>query len=169
MTEPGSGAPPGWFPDYTGYPRWWDGAQWGPYAPPPPAPQDSGQALSVVSHLGTVAGGVILPLVIYLTEGKKNPFVRHHAREALNFQITFLIVYLGAFLLFFGSFFLSFAFSFADGDGSSFAGFFFPFPLIFLVWFGAIGFSILGAVRASQRELWRYPVVIRFVKDDAPA
>ena len=160
MTEPGSGAPPGWYPDHTGYPRWWDGAQWGPYAPPPPAPPDSNQALSVISHLGTVAGAVILPLVIYLTEGKKNPFVRHHAREALNFQLTCLIVYLGGFLLFFGSTLLSFV-----GD-SSFPGYFFPFPLFSLIWFGAIGFSILGAVRASQRQLWRYPVGIRFFKAD---
>lgn len=27
-------APPGWYPDTTGYMRWWDGHQWGPYAPP---------------------------------------------------------------------------------------------------------------------------------------
>ncbi len=165
MTEPGSAAPPGWYRDHTGYPRWWDGAQWGPYAPPPAAPQDSSQALSVISHLGTVMFVVVVPLVVYLTEGKKNSFVRHHAGEALNFQLTFLVVYLGGFLLFFGSFFLSTAFSFA-GDGS-FPGFFLPFPLLFLSWFGAIGFSILGAVRASQRQWWRYPVAIRFLKPGA--
>jgi len=119
----------------------------------------------VISHLGTVAGGIILPLVIYLTEGKKNPFVRHHSREALNFQITFLIVYLGGFLLFFGSFAVSLAVSSA-GDGS-FLGFFFPFPLLFLIWFGAIGFSIMGAVRANQGQWWRYPLAIRFVKGEA--
>jgi uncharacterized Tic20 family protein len=158
VIEPGSSAPPGWYPDHTGYPRWWDGTQWGPYAPPPPARQDWGQALSVISHLGTVAGGVILPLVIYLTEGRKNAYVRHHAREALNFQLTFLIASLGGMLLFFGSFLLSFA------SDSSFPGFFFPFPLFWLIWLGAIGLSILGAVRASQHQWWRYPVTIRFVK-----
>jgi uncharacterized Tic20 family protein len=164
VTEPGSGAPPGWYRDHTGYLRWWDGSQWGPYAPPPPAPQDAGQALSVVSHLGTVAGWVILPLVVYLTEGKKNSFVRHHAREALNFQLTFLIVYVGASLVFFGSFFLSPVLPIAD-DGF-FTGFVSPFPLVFLVWIGALAFSVLGAVRASQRQWWRYPVAIRFVKDE---
>ncbi len=163
MTQPGSAAPPGWYQDHTGYLRWWDGAGWGPYAPAPPAPQESNQALSVLCHLGIVVGGVILPLVIYLTEGKKNAFIRHHAREALNFQITFLIVYLGAFALFFGAFFVSMLSS-IDGDG--FSGFFFPFPLIILVWFGAVGLAIMGAVRANQRQWWSYPVAIRFVKGD---
>ncbi len=160
MTIPGSSAPPGWYRDHTGYARWWDGTQWGPYAPPPPPRRDSSQTLSVLSHLGTVAGGVILPLAVYLSEGKKNSFVRHHAREALNFQLTFLIAYLGCFLLYFGSFILSLA------RDDSFPGFFFPFPLMFLVWFGAIGFSIMGAVRASQGQWWRYPVAIRFLKPD---
>lgn len=160
MTEPGSAAPPGWYRDHTGYPRWWDGAQWGPYAPPPAVPRDSSQALAVIAHLGIVAGGVILPLAIYLSEGKKNSFVRHHAREALNFQLTFLILFFVGFLLYFGSFFLSFA---AD---SSFPGFFFPFSLMPLIWFGAIGFSVMGAVRASQHQGWRYPVAIRFLKGD---
>ncbi|HSH58958.1 MAG TPA: DUF4870 domain-containing protein [Acidimicrobiales bacterium] len=163
MNEPGSAAPPGWYQDHSGYLRWWDGARWGPYAPPP-APQESGQALSVVSHLGIVAGGFILPLVIYLTEGKKNPFVRHHAREALNFQLSFLILYLGTFVLLVGAFFVPAASSF--GDDGAFSGFFFPFPLIFLVWFGALGFSIMGALRANQRQWWSYPLAIRFVKGD---
>ena len=28
----------GWYPDHTGHLRWWDGQQWGPYAPPQQAP-----------------------------------------------------------------------------------------------------------------------------------
>lgn len=159
------GPPPGWYSDHTGYRRWWDGAQWGPYAPPPQSPEESGQALSVLCHLGTVAGGVILPLVVYLTEGRKNPFVRHHAREALNFQLTFLMVWLAGMALLFASFALSFAL--VAASDSSLPGFFFPFPVLFLVWFGAIGVSVMGAVRASQRQWWRYPVAIRFVKADA--
>jgi uncharacterized Tic20 family protein len=159
VTEPGSAAPPGWYRDHTGYPRWWDGTQWGPYAPPPP-PRDSSHTLAVICHLGSVAGGFILPLAIYLSEGNKNSFVRHHAREALNFQLTTLIAYLGGFLLFFGSFFLSAA------SDSSFPGFFFPFSLFSMIWFVPVGFSVMGAVRASQNQWWRYPVAIRFLKDE---
>jgi len=114
----------------------------------------------VISHLGIVAGGVILPLVVYLSEGKKNTFVRHHAREALNFQLTFLIVYLCGFLLYGASIFLSVV------RPDAFPGFFVPFSLLPLLWFGAVGFSIMGAVRASQQQWWRYPVAIRFLRPD---
>jgi hypothetical protein len=30
MTTP----PPGWYPDVTGQPRWWDGTQWTEHVPP---------------------------------------------------------------------------------------------------------------------------------------
>ena len=128
--------------------------------PPPPPPRDTSRTLAVISHLGGVAGGFILPLAIYLSEGNKNSFVRHHAREALNFQITYLIVYLVGVALFFGSFFLSVA------SDRSFPGFISPLPLFSLIWFGSIGFSVMGSVRASQNQWWRYPVAIRFLKDE---
>lgn len=165
MTEPGSAAPPGWYRDHTGYHRWWGGNQWGPYAPPPPPPRDNSRTLATICHLGSLAGGFILPLAIYLSEGdKKGSFVRHHAREALNFQITMMIASLGFVVLFFG--FLFFGFFFLSGASDSSFGFFFPFPLFSLLWFVPVGFSVMGAVRASQDQWWRYPVAIRFVKGD---
>jgi len=119
--------------------------------------------LAVISHLGSVVGGFafLLPLVIYLTEGEKSSFVRHHAREALNFQLTFLILYLAGALLFFASLLLSFT-----GD-FYFPSLIFPFPLFFLLWAGAIGFSVTGAVRANQHQWWRYPLTISFLKAEA--
>jgi hypothetical protein len=40
-TTQGGQAAPGWYDDGTGHQRWWDGQQWGPYAPPAqPAPQE---------------------------------------------------------------------------------------------------------------------------------
>ena len=160
MTHQLNAAPPGWYPDQTGHLRWWDGARWGLYAPPR-SPTDSGKAFAVVSHVGMFAGGFVLPLVIYLTEGKKDEFVRHHSREALNFQITFLAVW----ILAMGGFFLSFLLSVGADDDF---GFFFPFPPLFpvllMVQAASMALAILGAVRASQDQWWRYPLSIRFVK-----
>ncbi len=148
--------PPGWYPDNSGHVRWWDGARWGAYAPPPP-PRHTWRWLSVVSHVGTFAGGFVLPLVVYLTEGKKDQFVRHHSSEALNFQITFTLVWFAAFAVLLFTAFISEA---ADAPPLPFLT---VFPLMFVLFLAASALSILGAVRASQERWWRYPVAIRLV------
>ena len=35
--------------------------------------------------------------------------------------------------------------------------------------FGALALSIVGMIRASRREWWRYPVNIRFVRGARPS
>ena len=80
------------------------------YTPPPPpggqppAPGYSGPLMpsseernwALVSHVGTIvsawfAMGFLCPLVIMLVKGNESPFVRRHAVESLNFQISLLI------------------------------------------------------------------------------
>jgi uncharacterized protein len=147
--------PPGWYPDPTGAQRWWDGAQWGPAAPVA-SEAESGKTLATLAHLGILAGSFPLPLIIRLTEGRKNAFVKHHATEALNFQITFMIFWLGLFAV------LSAATpSHTSHLSAGQAVLFACLPLAFL---GNFVLSILGCVRASQQLWWRYPVSIRFVR-----
>lgn len=44
--------------------------------------------LALASHLSWIVGlPIVVPLVVYLIR-QDNPFVRHHAAEALNFHIT---------------------------------------------------------------------------------
>jgi uncharacterized Tic20 family protein len=103
---------------------------------------DNSKILVILAHLGCVLGGFILPLVIYLVE-KRDPFVRHHAAEALNFQlavIVALVVSIPLMLLI--------------------VGFFTFLAAMVLNWV----FGIMGAIKASQGQWWRYPVNIRFVK-----
>ena len=45
-------------------------------------------------HLGFFAGGFVGPLVLRVTEGRKDDFVRHHSSEALNGNLTIMLVYL---------------------------------------------------------------------------
>ena len=45
----------------------------------------------LASHLGIFLLAVILPLILRLTEGDRNAFVRHHSTEALNFQLSVAI------------------------------------------------------------------------------
>ncbi len=42
------------------------------------------KTLAILSHLGPILGGFVLPLVLFLV-AKDKPYVRHHACEALNF------------------------------------------------------------------------------------
>lgn len=163
--------PPGWYPDAYGL-RWWDGAAWGAYAPPAapghaPYPfggwseEESGKTAAIFAHLGCVFGGFLLPLVIYLTQKDQNRFTRHHAAEALNFQLTLIVGWVGVVAVAFGGLLLWGATS----DSTDF-----PWPLILVVVaIALVGvstwvFSIIGAIKASQKEWWTYPIRIRFVR-----
>lgn len=153
--------PPGWYQDpQTQAPRWWDGTQWGPVASTPPSSDgNSNTALSVICHLGMFLFAILLPLIIYVTIGKDDHDVRHHAREALNFQITFLIFWFAGFLVVFGWF----GFGMSPNEGAPPIGFFVLFISMFVLFFVAIGFAIYGAVQAGRGHRWHYPVSIRLV------
>ena len=104
----------------------------------------------MVAQLSQLVGGFVVPLVLYLTAGKDDPFIRHHSAEALNFSITYLIASFATFALFF-------------------VGIFFP-PLfigLFLAWLaiiiGHLVLLVMASVAAYRGEWWRYPVCIRLV------
>ena len=162
--DPEVTAPAGWFMTEAGY-RWWDGQAWGMLAPPPPPVDDvtSGRGLAILCHFGLLIGGFIVPLVVYLVEGPKNRFVRHHSREALNFNITLMIVWIFVFVPAWIAILVS-SFGHQSRNGGPPARVFLFFGGAMVIWAFALGCSILGAIRASQGELWRYPICIRFVR-----
>lgn len=153
METGSSTPPPGWYPDPDGNLRWWDGRQWGQVrsaAPPQPAPAPGTgtgggtdpKTLAMLAQLLGLLTGFLGPLIIYLVNGDKDPFVRHHAAEALNFQITLVIAYLVSAVLML-----------------VLVG----FVLFFVVFIGAIVLCIQAAVAANRGEWYRYPVNIRLV------
>jgi uncharacterized Tic20 family protein len=90
-----------------------------------------------------IALGFLGPLVVLLVRGDRSPFVRQHAVEALNFNLTVLIYVAISVIL--------------------------AILLIGILMLVALGILyvvavIIGAVRASSGELYRYPLTIRFVK-----
>ncbi|SFG50228.1 hypothetical protein SAMN05421678_106172 [Actinopolymorpha cephalotaxi] len=100
------------------------------------------------AHLGSfvaayVALGFLCPLIVLLAKGKDSAYVRYHAVESLNFQLTTLLAAAIAGLL--------------------------VFVVIGLVLLPFIGIAyvvlvILASVAARRGEWYRYPVNIRFVK-----
>jgi uncharacterized Tic20 family protein len=78
-----------------------------------------------------------------LTKGKESSFVRAHAVESLNFQITVFIVAVVC------------AITICIGIGAI---------LLPVVGIAALVFSIIAGLKANEGQLYKYPVNIRLVK-----
>lgn len=96
----------------------------------------------MLAHLLGLLTGFVGPLVLYLVNGEKDPFVRHHAAESLNFQITLTIAAVVSILAIF-----------------VLVG----IVLLPIVIIGGFVLQIIGAVKANAGEWWRYPVNLRLV------
>lgn len=124
--------------------RWWDGSQWGATSPVV-APAGSGSDPKTMAMLAQLLGiftGFLGPLVIYLVNGDKDRFVKHHSAEALNFQLTVLIAQLVSVVLML-----------------VLVG----FVMFIVVWVLALVFSIQATIAANRGEWYRYPINIRMV------
>ncbi len=120
-----------------------------PFVPVEPAPLSAldERNWAVAAHLsGFVAAYVALgflgPLTVLLIAGHRSPYVRHHAVEALNFNLSILLWLLVSALL--------------------------VIVLIGIPMLVAVGVTyvvavVLGAVAAGRGESYRYPLTIRFV------
>ncbi|MDQ1702241.1 MAG: uncharacterized protein QOF57_1493 [Frankiaceae bacterium] len=136
-----------------------------PYQPGPPPPYQQGQPYqqgpndgwrpvsqdernwAMAAHVGSfvaayVALGFLAPLVVLLAKGNLSPYVRMHAVESLNFQISALIyaaVSLVLILVLIGV------------------------PMLIALGIFYLVTVILGTVAASAGKPYRYPLTIRFV------
>jgi uncharacterized Tic20 family protein len=131
-----------------------------PPPPPPPSsvppqggpPHPSGttqdeRTWALASHIGCVVGAFfamafLVPLVIMLVKGNESAFVRAHAVESLNFQLSMLIYGIVGVIL---------AFVLIG---------FIILPVLGVLWLVCV---ILATMRASEGRDYRYPVTIRYV------
>ena len=162
--EPPPAAPSaaGWYPDPAGSAahRYWDGSRWTdalssaiPLAGPHNARDDS-RTYALAAHLSALLSLVVGfsflgPLVIYLVK-KDDPFVRRHAAEALNFNLSVLLyaivlVVVGLLLL-------------IVVVGILVWLLLIPLGVVWLV------FICIAATKAGQGADYRYPLTIRFVQ-----
>jgi len=114
-----------------------------------PGTPPENRSMAMLAHLGAFVGGFILPLILMVTTGKTDPFVRYHAVESLNFQLTYLAFFVGGFLISLVTLGL---------------GLILFFPLLIIVAIGHMVFAIQGCIAANRGEWYRYPICIRFVK-----
>ncbi|MDF1595524.1 MAG: DUF4870 domain-containing protein [Acidimicrobiia bacterium] len=129
--------------------------------PPPPAGQDAPAVFAagamptseertwtIAAHISAFVSlvgipPVIGPLVVWLMKKDSSPTIDAHGKEAVNFNLSFLLYGIVAFLLLFVR-----------------IGFIL-LPVVAIAWFVLV---IVGTMKASNGEFYRYPVTIRFIK-----
>lgn len=111
-------------------------------APGPIATSD--KALMILSHASPLLGvGLILPFIVWLVKRNEPDPVAAHAVEALNFHLSLLIytvLLIPLCIIAVGA------------------------PLLILLAIASVVLAIIGAVRASEGVLYRYPLTIRMIK-----
>lgn len=103
-------------------------------------PSSDEKTLAILSHILTIVSSFIAPLIIYLLKKDESPYVRDHAKESLNFQITMFIICAVLFITIIG---------------------------ILLVWVVQIAnliLVIIATIKASENKMYRYPFNFRLIK-----
>ena len=139
--------------------------QWQPGPPPPGIPQpglsgppptsapapmtpQSEHNWAMAAHLSSfaaayVALGFLGPLVVLLMAGNRSPFVRRHAVEALNFNLSWLLYIVVAGVL---------------------VWLLVGIPLIIVLGLAYLVLVVLAAIEASNGREFRYPLTFRVVR-----
>ncbi|MEX2479735.1 MAG: DUF4870 domain-containing protein [Gammaproteobacteria bacterium] len=105
--------------------------------------------LAMFGHLAGLLGfvipfaSVLAPLVLWLLNRSRHPYIDEQGREAINFQLTILVYLLLAFALVLALVGLVLI------------------PLIVLF---QLIMVLVAAVRVNDGEAWRYPVTLRFLR-----
>ncbi len=89
-------------------------------------------------------GTVIVPVILWMIWRDRDPYIDEMGREATNFQLSMVLYYIISFVLCFiiiGFFLITAAFIFH------------------------LAFIIVGSIQASRGNHYRYPMIIRFIKD----
>ena len=115
--------------------------------PPQPLPADQERLWAMLAHLlsfvaAYIALGFIAPLVVLLVFGPRSAYVRAHAVESLNFNLTWLLyAIIGVILAFL----------------------LIGIPILIALGIAYLVLVIIASVRANNGEFFRYPLTIRFV------
>ncbi len=131
----------------------------GSAGPPPPhaALTSEVRGWGLAAHLSAFVGAWVAlaflgPLVVWLVGRERHPFIDHHAKEALNFNLTFLLIgVVGGLIAFFGA------------VVTLGLGLVVIVPAAIILGLAWIIFPIIAAVRAWDGQGYRYPLTIRFV------
>ena len=121
-----------------------------PGGPPgqPPLPPEQERLWAMLAHLlsfvaAYIALGFLAPLIVLLVFGPRSAYVRAHAVESLNFNLSWLIYAIVGLVLIFVA-----------------------IGVVVLIALGIayVVLVIIASVRANNGEFFRYPLTIRFIR-----
>ena len=133
---PPAGPPPGGGPPAGGRPAG------------PPLPPDQERLWGMLAHLlsfvaAYIALGFVAPLVVLLVFGPRSAYVRAHAVESLNFNLSWLLyAFVSGILLLVGIGFL----------------------LLIALGIAYVVLVVIASFRANNGQFFRYPLTIRFIR-----
>ena len=123
--------------------------------PPPPPPPGQGQLppeqerlWAMLAHLLSFVAaylflGFVAPLIVLLVFGPRSAYVRAHAVESLNFNLSWLLYGIVGVIL---------------------AFVFIGIPILIALGIAYLVLVVIASVRANNGEFFRYPLTIRFVR-----
>ncbi len=124
---------------------------------PPGAPTTHDKSLAMLCHLLAFAGGIapiagnlLGPLVMWLTQREKSAFADYHGKESLNFQITISLA-------------LALCFAFTAAFSWVLIGLL-GIPLMVAIALYATVMTIIAAIKANEGVHYRYPFTLRLIK-----
>ena len=101
------------------------------------------RAYAALAHLSQVGGLVLAPMLLLASLGRRSLFVDRHAKEAFNFQVTYLLLFVAAVVVA------------LRGTGPTVLG---------VVAAYGLAFAAFAALRSWQGAFFRYPLAIRFLR-----
>ncbi|MBV6478051.1 MAG: hypothetical protein HGGPFJEG_00798 [Ignavibacteria bacterium] len=130
------------------------------------SPTSDDKLLSLLCHLSSFLGGIILPIIIWATQKDKSKFVRFHSLQAIFFHISVAVIIIILVIVFLIIIFAGIGFSSIDKFNSQ--DNFPPFMIfimiifyggIFVIVFTFFVYSVYLAVKAYKGELIRIPFI----------
>lgn len=100
------------------------------------------KTMAMLAHLSGLLFSVVGPLVIWAIKKDESTFVKEHALEAVNFQISMII------------------YGFAAGISMLFLVGFLLVPALVVA---GVVLSIMAAVAANKGEMYKYPFTLRLI------
>jgi len=113
----------------------------------PPLPPDQERLWAMLAHLLSFVAaylflGFVAPLIVLLVFGPRSAFVRAHAVESLNFNLTWLLYGIIAVIL---------------------AFVLIGFLILAILGVAYVVLVIIASVQANNGQFFRYPLTIRFI------